>query len=202
MRPHSNAALTIRQRKAIRRLFSQGVSVRTLAAQFHVSVSTIEKWAHRADPYDRSSAPKNPPTTITPEYRQAVLEFRKQNPTHGPIRIAWALEEQFPQANRGTVLRILQEAKATRPPERKVRERHHLPVGRHRVQIDIQQLPAIEGGSGFEYKMTAIHLRTRFKYSEIHPDCQTETVAGFLCRSIDRLPPFTWCGQTTPGVSP
>jgi hypothetical protein len=201
MKIHANATLTIRQRQDIRRLFLRGASIRDLAAQFHVNPTTVSRWAHRDDPHDRSCAPRQPRTTITQEYRQAVLAYRAEHPTHGPIRIAWALEARFPQAHRGTVLRILQDAKATKRAERKPRERHPIPVGRHRVQVDIQQLPAIAGGSGFEYKITAIHLRTRLKYSEIHPDHQSETVAGFLRRAMDRLPPFTWPGRTTPSSS-
>jgi len=201
MKIHANATLTIRQRQELRCLFLGGASIRELAAQFHVNKKTVMRWAHRDDPSDRSCAPHQPRTSITPEYRQAVLDYRAKHPSHGPIRIAWALEASFPQANRGTVLRILQDAKATGRAERKPREPHPLPVGRHRIQVDIQQLPAIEGGSGFEYKITAIHLCTRLKYSEIHPDHRSETVAGFLRRALDRLPPFGWSGRTTPSSS-
>jgi hypothetical protein len=201
MKIHANATLTIRQRQEIRRLFLGGVAMRDLAAQFHVNPTTVMRWAHRDDPHDRSCAPRHPRTTITPEYRQAVLDYRKEHPEQGPIRIAWALQERLPQAHRGTVLRILQDAQVTQRAERPPRKRQPLPVGRHRVQIDIQDLPAIAGGTGFEYKITAIHLRTRLKYSEIHPDHKSATVAGFLRRAMDRLPPFTSPGRTTPSSS-
>jgi hypothetical protein len=201
MKIHANAALTIRQRQEIRRLFLRGASIRDLAAQFHVNPTTVSRWAHRDDPHDRSCAPRQPRTTMTEAYRQAVLDYRAQHPEQGPIRIAWALEARFPQANRGTVQRILQDAQATQHAERKPQERRPLPVGRHRIQVDIQQLPAIQGGRGFEYKITAIHRRTRLKYSEIHPDPQSATVAGFIRRALDRLPPFTWPGRTTPSSS-
>src|SRR5574341_1628031 len=59
-------------------------------------------------------------------------------------------------------------------------KRTPIPVGRHRIQMDIQQLPAVQGGTGFEYKITAIHLRTRLKYTEIHADRKSATVAGPL----------------------
>jgi hypothetical protein len=150
MKIHANATLTIRQRQEIRRLFLCGASIRDLAAQFHVNPTTVRRWAHRDDPHDRSCAPKKPRTTITEEYRQAVLAYRAEHPTHGASRIAWALEAPFPQAHRGTVQRILQDAQATKRAERKPGEHPPLPVGRHRVQVDIQQLPAIEEGSGFE----------------------------------------------------
>lgn len=201
MKIHANATLTIRQRQEIRCLYLGGASIRDLAQEFHVSTKTVMRWAHRDDPHDRPCAPRKPRTTITPEYRQAVLDYRAQHPEQGPIRIAWALEERFPQAHRGTVLRILQDAKLTQRAERKPKEPNPLPVGRHRIQLDLQQLPAIEGGSGFEFKLTAIHLRTRLKYSEIHPDHRSKTVAGFVRRALDRLPPFGWSGPTTPSSS-
>jgi len=55
--------------------------------------------------------------------------------------------------------------------------------------MDCQHLPALGGGTGYEYKISVIHLCTRWKYSEIPPDHQTRTVAGVLQRALDRLPP-------------
>lgn len=73
-------------------------------------------------------------------------------------------------------------------------------VGRHRVQMDIQELPAIEGQPGCEYKISLIHLRTRMKYSEIHATASSRQVAAVLERAIGHLPPFylvmtdnAWC---------
>lgn len=63
-------------------------------------------------------------------------------------------------------------------------------MGRHRVQMDVQQLPAIAGGQGFEYKISLIPRRTRMKYSEIHPECTSRLVADVLERARQRLPPF------------
>lgn len=57
--------------------------------------------------------------------------------------------------------------------------------------MDIQQLPAIEGSSGFDYKISIIHLATRMKYSEIHDNSETATIAGVFERSLERLPPFS-----------
>ena len=50
--------------------------------------------------------------------------------------------------------------------------------------MDVQQLPAIEGGTGFEYKISLIHLSTRIKYSEIHSNYTSETVAGVFQRVL------------------
>jgi len=203
MKLHSQAALTLKQRQEVKRLYEeQGSSIRKLAEQFKVNQTTIQRWVHRESPLDKSAAPLHHRTVITPEYREAVIAYREEHPHHGPIRIAQALQESFPWANRGTALPILQEAGLTRPPQKEPKERKPIPVGRHRIQMDIQQLPAIKGGHGFEYKVSAIHLRTRLKYSEILPDHRSETVAAFLQRALDMLPPFFSSGPTTPPNSP
>ena len=145
---------------------------------------------HRDTPLDRSSAPRHPRTVITPDYRQAVIDHRKAWPRRGPVRIAQDLRRAFPHAHRGTVLSILQQEALTRPPTGAPRAHGALTVGRHRIQMDIQQLPAIEGEKGFEYKISCIHMRTRLKYSEIHRNYRSETVADVLRRAMDFLPPF------------
>ena len=105
--------------------------------------------------------------------------------------LALELLGRFPWANRGTILKILQQEKLTQQPQKKKVTVKPIPVGHHRIQMDIQQLPAVKGDKGFEYKISAIHLRTRLKYSEIHPDRKSKTVAGVLQRALDLLPPFS-----------
>jgi hypothetical protein len=56
--------------------------------------------------------------------------------------------------------------------------------------MDWQQLPAIQGNRGFAFKISIIHLSTRIKYSEIHDNHNTQTLAAFLERATRRLPPF------------
>lgn len=56
--------------------------------------------------------------------------------------------------------------------------------------MDWQQLPSILGGRGFEYKMSAIHLSSRVKYSRIVEEINTQVLANFLLECMDRLPPF------------
>lgn len=200
---HTQAALTVRQRQLICRLhFEEKVSIRKLAKQFKVNPSTIQRWLHRESPLDHTSAPIHHRTVVTPEYRAAVIDYRREHPNHGPIRISQELAAQFPWANRGTILPILREAELIGPARKKDRERKSIPVGYHRIQMDIQQLPAVKGGQGFEYKISAIHLRTRVKYSEIHPNFKSKTVAGVLRRALDLLPPFSSSGPTTDLSSP
>lgn len=200
MKLHSNAALTITQRREVKRLFEeQKVSAAKLAERFCVHETTIRRWVKRDSPEDWSSTPKHLHTVITPEYEQAVCEYREQHPHHGAIRIAQALHKQFPFANRGTVTTILKKHGLTRPV--KVRDKPppwHIPVGRHRLQMDVQQLPAVKGNKGFEFKISLIHLSTRWKYSEIHQDCTSETVAGVYRRAQDSLPPFLSPSPTMP----
>lgn len=197
MKLHSQATLNIRQRQEVKRLHDEEhISIRKLARRFGVNPTTIQRWVKRESPLDRSTSPIKTRTVITDEYRQSVIGYRKEHPRHGPIRIGQELKVIFPWANRGTVLRILQEEGLTTPPKPVKKTRKNIPVGYHRIQMDIQQLPAVEGGKGFEYKISAIHLRTRLKYSEIHPDHTSPTVAGVLKRALDLLPPFFSSGQT------
>lgn len=56
--------------------------------------------------------------------------------------------------------------------------------------MDWQQLPAVKGGKGFKFKISAIHLSTRMKYSEISDNVKSKTLAAFIRRAMDRLPPF------------
>ena len=56
--------------------------------------------------------------------------------------------------------------------------------------MDVQHLPAIVGNHGEEYKRSVIHLRTRVKYSAIHPQATSVIVAAVLERAVSRLPPF------------
>lgn len=191
MKQHANAALTVAKRKQVKLLFeTQQLSIAELSRRFQVHRDTIRKWIHRDAPFDKPSAERKK-RVITEEYEQAVKEYRRANPHHGAIRIASALQAEFPFANRGTVALILKKNGLTKKAKARQKTNWKIPVGRHRLQCDIQELPAIKGNKGFEYKISFIHLRTRWKYSEIHPDCQTETVAQVYQRALDNLPPFS-----------
>ncbi len=199
MKLHARAALTLNQRKEVQRLHRDDkVSIRGLAARFGVNPTTIQRWVKRETALDKTAAPIHPKRVITPPYQASVVRYREENLGHGPIRIAEALRAEFPEANRGTVLRILQQEGLTRPPKKERKPPQPIPVGHHRIQMDIQQLPVVAGGKGFEYKISMIHLRSRYKYSEIHPDARSETVAQVLKRGLEQLPPFFSSGPTTP----
>jgi transposase len=191
MKLHANAALTIKQRREVKQLFEMGkLPIVEIARRFCVSPQTVRRWIGRSDFQDRQVTSRTP-RVVTPEYESAVIEYRKQNPRHGAIRIALALQAGFPFAGRGTVALILKRQGLTKKAKPRQRTNWKIPVGRHRLQCDIQELPAIKGNKGFEYKISFIHLRTRWKYSEIHADCRTETVASVYQRALDNLPPFS-----------
>lgn len=191
MKQHANATLTVAKRKQVKLLFeNQQLSIADLSRRFSVHRDTVRKWIHRDSPFDKPSANRKK-RVITEEYEQAVKEYRRANPHHGAIRIALALKARFSFAGRGTVAIILKQAGLTKKGQPRPKTKWRIPVGRHRLQCDLQELPAIKGGTGFEYKISFIHLRTRWKYSEIHSDCQTETVAGVYKRALDSMPPFS-----------
>lgn len=190
MKLHANAALTVAQRKQVKSLFENGLSVAELIARFNVHETTIRRWIKRDSPLDQPS-PTRAKRVVTDEYEQAIIEYRQRHPNHGAIRIALALESRFSFAGRGTVALILKKHGLTKKIAPRPKPKWKIPVGRHRLQCDIQELPAIKGQKGFEYKISFIHLRTRWKYSEIHADCKTETVAGVYQRALDNLPPFS-----------
>jgi len=190
MKQHANATLTIAKRKQVKQLFeNQQLSITELAHRFAVHRDTIRKWSGRDSPLDKVSGERKK-RVITPEYEAAVIEYRNHNPTRGAIRIALSLQSRFSFANRGTVALILKKHGLTDKRAARPKTKWQIPVGRHRLQCDVQELPAIKGGKGFEYKISFIHLRTRWKYSEIHADCRTETVAAVYHRALDNLPPF------------
>jgi transposase len=151
MKLHANSALTIKQRQQVKQFFDNDkLPILEIARRFSVSPQTVRRWISRDDFQDRQIE-KRTPRVVTKEYEQAVINYRRQNPTHGAIRIALALEAEFAFANRGTVAIIFKREGLTKKAKPRARTKWKIPVGRHRLQCDIQELPAIKGGKGFEY---------------------------------------------------
>lgn len=119
MKLHANASLTIKQRREIKELYENGQGIKALATRYGVHETTIRRWVKRVSPVDRSSAPHTRSRVVTDAYRTAVIAYRQAHPSAGPIRIAQALVADYPQAHRGTVLRILQSTGLTRPQRKK-----------------------------------------------------------------------------------
>lgn len=73
---------------------------------------------------------------------------------------------------------MLRRAALNEPAKPKRPKSEGLPAGRHRTQMSVPQLSDIEDSSGFEYKISIIHLSTRIKYSEIHLNYDSATITG------------------------
>lgn len=205
MKLHNNASLTVHQRKAVKELYASGLyTLDALAMRFSTTRKTIWKWAHRDEQSDRSSAPKSHWRSITPQFEQAVWAYRNNEATrhHGAVRIAKELADAHACSNPSNVYLVLQRLKLTKARVAKPKSKKNIPVGKHRTQMDVQLLPAIEGSTGFEYKISIIHLSTRIKYSEIHDNCKTETIAKVYQNALDRLPPFLSPSLIMPGTLP
>jgi transposase len=191
MKLHSNATLTVKQRRQIQTIYAKGgVSQQSLAERFGVTRKTIGKWVRRSDASDKSCAPVHPHCRLSSSYRQAVLAWRHANPHHGARRIFHELKKEFSEGSESSVYLILRSEGLTTAKVKHPRKRVPIAVGRHRTQMDIQYVPAIKGGHGFEYKISILHLATRIKYSEIHDNYRSQTIAEVWKRALERLPPF------------
>ena len=199
MKLHKNASLTLKQRQQVKDLYASGkYSQQSLAQQFGTTRRTIAKWINRSDIQDASSAPKQAHRSIGADFEQAVKAYREDPLTrhHGKVRMAEALKKNYSCSNASNVYLVLKKLKLNTAKSIRPKTKNHIPVGRHRTQMDIQQLPAVAGNSGFEYKISIIHLSTRIKYSEIHDNCESQTIAEVYQRACDHpqrrpLPPFS-----------
>jgi transposase len=191
MEIHGNAALTVREREEVQRRHREaGESIRQLAGRYRVNPSTIQRWIHRDSALDLTSGPKQPRRRLTPEQQATIRRYREDHPGAGARTIAAMLAKEYGPLSPATIGRFLRAEGLTRPAGKKVRVRQPLRVGRHRLQMDIQELPAIRGESGFEYKISILHMATRMKYSEIHPRMSSALVVETLQRALAHLPPF------------
>ena len=116
MKYHGNARLTIHQRRALRADYLAGMSRAELAAKYHVSPSTVQKWADRDTPEDRSSAPHRRRSKRPPGYKAAVRPLRQAHRAWGTRRLAHELRAWYPRASRSTVRHILRVAGLQAPP--------------------------------------------------------------------------------------
>jgi transposase-like protein len=192
MKLHKNASLTPKKRQQIKDLYASGNYNQTeLATKFGVTRKTISKWIHSPSVEDSSNVPHKA-KTITAEFIAAVKAYREDSTTshHGKVRIALELKDTHTCSNPSNVYAVLKQLQLNRPKKLKARTIQEIPVGKHRTQMDIQVLPATEGNGGYEYKISIIHLSTRIKYSEIHSDHSSKTIASVYERALDNLPPF------------
>jgi transposase len=193
MKIHINASLTPKQRQNVKDLYATGqYTQEQLANQFNVTRKTIGKWLSRATVLDAVSPRKSVTSRITSEFENDVKSYRENLLTshHGKVRIAFELSAKHTCSNPSNVYTVLKRLQLNKAKPVKVQVTQKLPVGKHRTQMDIQTLPAIKGNEGYEYKISIIHLSTRIKYSEIHDNFESKTIANVYERSLENLPPF------------
>lgn len=109
---HKNSSLTKAQRVEIKRLYATGeYTQEQLASRYSTTRKTIQKWINRESPEDLSSSPKKHHQVIDEEYERVVLEYREKNPGHGPVRIVYYLQSEYPQMRVSTVGLLLKKHK-------------------------------------------------------------------------------------------
>jgi hypothetical protein len=162
-----------------------------MATKFAVTRKTIAKWIERSSVLDGVLRPHKP-KAITPAFVSAVQAYRENSLTshHGKVRMAFELKASHTCSNPRNVYLVLKQLQVNEAKIPKTKATNPIPVGKHRTQMDIQQLPAITGNEGFEYKISIIHLSTIVKYSEIHDNTESKTIAGVYQRALENLPPF------------
>lgn len=209
---HANARLTVHGRRIAIERVAAGHRVADVAAQLGCSRTTIYKWMarHRSEGHDglvdRSSRPHRSPRRTPVEVEQQIISCRVSSRRGA----GWiAAELGLPISTVGRVIRraglpVLSRLDAltgqlvrTGPVTGHRYEREHpgdllhidvkklgrIPPGGGWRALGRHQRPGHKRGSGFDYLHSAIDDHTRIAYTEIHPDEQGATCAGFLARA-------------------
>ena len=204
---HGNARLTPVGRLTMVLRIESGRPVAHVAAEMGISRPTAYKWWHRwqADGVeglvDRSSRPRSCPHQSPPELEAEIVELRRTLKL-GPVRIGARLGVPASTVHRVLVrLGLNRLAWIDRPTGRVIRRIHTDRPGQL-VHVDIKKLGRIPDGGGwrtrgrgyngdfargrrvgFAYVHTAIDGHTRLAYSEVLPNEQGVTAAGFWSRA-------------------
>jgi transposase InsO family protein len=212
---HANARLTFHGRcLLVRRVRFDRRPVSHVAKEMGVSRQCGHRWLARFDAEgwdglrDRSSRPRSMPRR-TPERVEAAVIASRHQLRAGPGFIAAATG--VPER---TVTRILRRAGLPRLAEcdpltgqvirasRQSYQRYERDHPGSLIHLDVKKLgripdgggwrahgrgprPGSKRGPGFDYVHSAVDDHTRLAYSEIHPDNQGPTCAGFLTRAVE-----------------
>jgi transposase InsO family protein len=219
---HPNARLTPYGRLVLVERILAGHRVADVAAQLGCSRTCAYKWLarYRADGpdglSDRTSRPHHTPHRIDGALEQMILDMRTRV-RRGPEWIAAELGICASTVGRAlrrnhmphlSMLDALTGVPVRRGPATRVRYERDRPG--ELVHIDVKKLGRIPAGGGwraygrtsrpatnrrvgFDYVHSAIDDHSRVAYSEIHPDEQGATCAGFLERAAEF---FATCGIT------
>ena len=200
MNSHKNARLTLRRRQELVTRLAAGEPLKRAARRFDVSVPTVRKWRTRYQAegdtglVDRSSRPHLSPAMTAGSLQLAAKVLRWQRWTCAQIAGALGISP-------ATAARIVRRAGLSRrgrleaPPV--VQRYEHADVG-GMVHLDTKKLGRIaylghrvtgerrgqRHGNGWEFVHVAVDDRSRVAYVELLPDERTETVRGFVRRTL------------------
>lgn len=209
---HRNARLNVHGRRLIvRRVREEGWAVAHAAKAMGVSRQCAHRWLARFDAegeaglVDRSSRPHTSPNQTPVEVEERVIGMRREL-RQGPDRIA--AETGVPARTVSRILRrhrmpllsecdpltgdVIRASKATA-----IRYERDRPGDL--VHVDVKKIGRIPDGGGwkawgrssaqkkarvgYDYVHSVVDDHSRLAYSEIHPDEQGDTCAGFMARA-------------------
>lgn len=205
---HGNARLTPQGRLTLVSRISCGRPVAHVAAEMGISRPTAYKWWRRWQELgveglvDRSSRPRSCPHQTAPELEEAIAQLR-QDLKLGPVRLGARLGMAPSTVHRVLVrLGLNRLAWMDRPSGRVIRRIHTDHPG-ELVHVDIKKLGRIPQGGGwrargrgypgdgtrprqvgYSYVHSAIDAYSRLAYSEVLPNEQGTTAAGFWQRAV------------------
>jgi transposase InsO family protein len=197
---HQNARLTPRCRALLVDRIMRGRAKRPLAAEFGISVKTLNKWVERYRQEgpeglrDRSSRPHHHPTATAKELALAVVALRRQRLTLAAIAMQL-------QLSRASVARICRSAGLNRlsklEPAPAVQRYERARPG-ELLHLDVKKLGRIlsvghritgerietHRKAGWEFVHVAIDDNSRVAYSQVLPDEETLSAVVFLRAAV------------------
>lgn len=183
---HKNAKTNYAIRQAIK---ASRESISVLAANYHLSWATVNKWRQRENVEDYSSRPERLRTDLTQEQIERILFERKQY-KKTIEDIFFTLEGEIPNLYPMKIYRVLARYGLSRLPdelvnaERKIRKFRKYGIGY--LHIDLLYAPKINGERRYIY--TAIDRVAKLAFIMVGRRKNKETGARFLKAVITFYP--------------
>lgn len=191
IRLHKNATTTPKTRAYIQR---SGKSVRELAEELGISMSTVYHWRKRNDVYDGSHTRKNLLTTLSPAQEAVAVELRRTLLL--PLDDLLVVMREFinPRASRSALDRCLRRHGVGRLADlqpKPAEEPQSKPFKAYEpgyIHIDYKYLPQMADESRRRYLFVAIDRATRWVYVELKADKSARSAEAFLKRVREKAP--------------
>lgn len=196
MHLHSNAVLTVRQRRRLVELVAAGATISAAAFVCGCSRQTASKWVNRARRgeglFDRSSRPRHSPRRTAPAIEAAILRARAELRA-GPHVVGWAVGVAASTVH--AVLRRHGRSRLLPPAARSEVLRYERERAGELVHVDCKKLGRIlapghrvtgdrsrraKGKAGWLYVFAAIDDATRLAFARVYPDESAASAIAFL----------------------